>query len=102
VKVTQTKFSSGEKLMEQTIKIADEISSYLVDNFLFGKAEALREDETLLGNVIDSTGVVEFVMFLQDRFGITVEDDEVNTENLDSVKKASAYVTRKLGNTVKK
>jgi acyl carrier protein len=39
--------------------------------------------------------VVELVVFLQERFDITVQDEEVTTENLDSVNKAAAYVARK-------
>ncbi len=82
--------------MMQTADIEHEIQTFLVDNFLFGRVEELREDEPLLGNVIDSTGVMELVMFLQDRFGITVEDGEVTTENLDSVKNAARFVEIKL------
>ncbi len=80
----------------QTTDIGHEIRSFLVDNFLFGHSEKLQDDESLLGNVIDSTGVVEFVVFLQERFGLTVEDDEVTTENLGSVRNATAFIEGKL------
>jgi len=69
----------------------------LVETFLFGRNEELTDDAPLLDTVIDSHGVVEFVVFLQDRFAIRVEDDEVNTNNLDSVNKTAAYVRSKLG-----
>ncbi len=80
-----------------TADIEHEIRSFLVDNFLFGRNDKLRDDEPLLGNVVDSTGVVELVVFLQERFGITVEDEEVS-ENLDTLEKAVAYVEKKLQN----
>jgi acyl carrier protein len=80
-----------------TADIEHEIRSFLVDNFLFGRNDKLRDDEPLLGNVVDSTGVVELVVFLQERFGITVEDEEVS-ENLDTLEKAVAYVENKLQN----
>lgn len=80
----------------QTTDIHQEIQTFLMDNFFVGRAEELRDDEPLLGNVIDSTGVMELVMFLQDRFAITVEDGEVTTENLDSLKNAVSFVKRKL------
>jgi acyl carrier protein len=80
----------------QTTNIEHEIRSFLVDNFLFGRNEKLRDDEPLLGNVVDSTGVVELVVFLQERFDITVEDEEVTTENLGSVQNAVAFIGRKL------
>ena len=84
----------------QTTDIEHEIRTFLVNNFLCGRDEGLRVEEPLLGNVIDSTGVMELVMFLQERFAITVEDDEVTTENLGSMKNAVAYVDRKVQNKV--
>jgi acyl carrier protein len=81
----------------QTTDIEREIRSFLVDTFLFGHNEELRDDAPLIDKVIDSHGVVELVVFLQERFVIRVEDEEVTTDNLDSVNKAVAYVTRKLG-----
>jgi acyl carrier protein len=77
--------------------IEREIRNFLVTNFLFGRAEALRDSESLLGTVIDSTGSLELVAFLQERFAITVEDEDVVPENLDSVKNVVAYVVRKVG-----
>jgi acyl carrier protein len=82
----------------QTTDIGNEIRSFLVASFLFGRNDKLRDDEPLLGNVVDSTGVVEFVVFLQERFDITVEDDEVKAENLGSVQNAIAFIERKLLN----
>jgi acyl carrier protein len=67
-----------------------------VETFLFGRDEELRDDSPLMDKVIDSHGVVELVVFLQERFAIRVEDEEVTNDNLDSVNKAVAYVTRKL------
>ena len=80
----------------QTIDIEREIRSFLVDNFLFGRTEEWRDHVSLLGNVIDSTGAIELVTFLQDRFAITVEDDEVVPENFDTLENVVAYVKRKL------
>jgi acyl carrier protein len=80
----------------QTVEIEHEIRTFLVDNFLFGDGQKLQDSVPLLGNVIDSTGVMELVLFLQDRFSITVEDEEVVADNLDSVKSAAAFVGRKL------
>jgi acyl carrier protein len=82
----------------QTLEIEQEIRTFLVDNFFMGRAEELKTSSPLLGSVIDSTGVLQLVMFLQDRFAITVEDDEVNAENLDSVDNVVGFVERKLRN----
>ena len=82
----------------QTTDIEQDIRTFLTENFLVGSNEPLRDEDSLLGNVVDSNGVLELVMFLQDRFAITVEDDEVTTENLDSVRNVVEYVGRKLRN----
>jgi|HubBroStandDraft_6_1064221.scaffolds.fasta_scaffold593610_1 acyl carrier protein len=79
-----------------TTDIERDIRGFLVDTFLFGRSEELRDDAPLMDKVIDSHGVVELVVFLQERFAIRVEDEEVTTDNLDSVDKAAAYVARKL------
>lgn len=79
-----------------TTEIESKVRSFLVNNYLFGRSEALRDNESLLDNVIDSTGVLELVVFLQDSFAITVADEEVTPDNLDSVEKAVAYVSKKL------
>jgi acyl carrier protein len=79
----------------QTIDIEQQIRTFLVDNFLFGRSEALRDDALLLGDVIDSTGVIELVVFVQERFAITVEDEEVTEENLGSVNQVVAFVAKK-------
>jgi acyl carrier protein len=83
-----------------TTDIEREIRSFLVDTYLFGRNEEVRDDAPLMDKVIDSHGVVELVVFLQDRFAIRVEDEDVTTDNLDSVNKIVGYVTRKLNHRV--
>jgi acyl carrier protein len=80
--------------------IEREVRSFLIDHFLSGRAERLREDGSLLGNVVDSMGVLELVTYLQDRFSITVEDEDVVPGNLDSVNNLVAFVARKLGTNI--
>lgn len=77
-------------------EIGRDIRTFLIDNFLFGRAEELKDGEPLQGNVIDSTGALELVAFLQDHFGITVEDEDVTPENLESVNNVVSYVATKL------
>ena len=64
----------------QTTDIEREIRTFLVETFLFGRDEELRDDSPLMDKVIDSHGVVELVVFLQERFAIRVEDEEVTNE----------------------
>ncbi len=80
----------------QKAEIEQQLREYLVKNFLFGRAEALSDDTPLLGNVIDSTGALELMTFLQEHFSITMEDEDMVPENLDSVGRVVAYVERKL------
>jgi acyl carrier protein len=84
----------------QTIDIEREIRSFLMEHFLSGRAEKLRDDGSLLGDVIDSVGVLDLVTYLQERFKIMVEDEEVVPGNLDTVNNLVAYVARKLGSEV--
>jgi len=76
--------------------IQQEIRTFLTENFLFGQANGFTDDTPLLGNVIDSTGVLQLVIHLQAQFAITIGDEEVTTENLGTVKDAAEFVERKL------
>lgn len=82
-----------------TVEIGSEVRDFVVTNFLFGKGDDLSDDESLLDNgVIDSTGVLELVSYLQERFDIRIEDDEIVPANLDSVRSLVEFVARKTGN----
>ena len=75
----------------------DKIRSFIMENFLFGNDQGLNDDTSLLDEgVIDSTGILELVSFLEEGFDISVEDDEILPENLDSIKNVVAYLKRKM------
>ena len=81
----------------QTIDVESEIYKFVVDNFMFGQAAGLGYDESLLQKgVIDSTGVLELVSFLQETFNITVEDNEIIPANLETIHGIVSYVNKKL------
>jgi acyl carrier protein len=80
----------------QATEIEQEIRNFLTEKFLFGRSEALNDNAPLLGNVIDSQGVIELIVFVQDRFAITVDDEEVTTDNFASVKSTVAFIEGKL------
>lgn len=67
--------------------IRKQIRQYIADNFLFSDdGYQLSEDASLLEEgIVDSTGVLELVMFVKETFNITVEDEEIVPENFDSV-----------------
>jgi acyl carrier protein len=79
----------------QATEIEQEIRNFLTEKFLFGSSDGLKDDTPLLGNVIDSQGVIELIVFVQERFHITV-DEEVTTDNFASVKSTVAFIENKL------
>lgn len=80
----------------QLTEIEEEIRNFLIETFLFGSGETLSEDVPLLGSVIDSQGAIELVAFIQQRFNIEVQDEEVTIGNLTSVRSVAALVEKKL------
>ena len=71
--------------------------NFVVENFLFGNANGLADDTSFLeAGILDSTGVLEVVAFLEQQFGVRVDDDELTPENLDSISSIGAFVSRKL------
>ena len=73
------------------------IRDFVVENFLFGAANGLKDDTSFLEEgIIDSTGILELVTYLEDEFSITVEDEELIPENLDSIDNVTAYLGRKI------
>lgn len=73
------------------------IKDFIVENFMFGSEEGLRDDTSFLDEgIIDSTGILELVDFLEERFSIQVEDEELVPENLDSLNNIETYLSRKV------
>lgn len=81
--------------MPMTVETA--IRRFIADNFLFGgDAAAIAEGESLLeAGLVDSTGILELVGFLEETFAIRVADAEIVPDNLDSIAAIAAYVRRK-------
>ena len=76
--------------------LKQQIREFIVENFLFGEANGLEEETSFLENgIIDSTGILELVTYLEDTFGIEVEDEELVPENLDSIANVVKYLTTK-------
>lgn len=75
----------------------DVLRRFVEQNLLFGEAATFAESDSFLElGLIDSTGVLELVAFVERTFGITVEDDEVVPDNLDSIANLSGFIERKL------
>lgn len=82
--------------MDKTIK--QQIVEFITTNFLFDETNInLDEADSLLeGGIIDSTGVLELVAFIEETYSIKVEDEEIVPENLDSIQAITIYITHKL------
>ena len=76
---------------------SSKVREFVVETFLFGDGESLKEDTSFLEEgIIDSTGILELLMFLEETFSIKVEDDEIIPENLDNLQKIARFIDRKL------
>lgn len=74
------------------------VHRFVVDTFLYRESpDLLRGDDSLLAlGLVDSTGVLDLVQFLEAEFSINIADDEIVPENLDSVNRIVDFVRRKL------
>ena len=76
-----------------------EIRNFIVENFLYGQDDNFTDDVSFLEKgIIDSTGVLELVTFVEDKFGVTVEDEELIPDNFDSLSKLSSFISKKMNN----
>jgi acyl carrier protein len=75
------------------------VTAFIVENFLFGNAaDAPKPDASFMETgLIDSTGILELVTFIEGKYEISVGDDQLVPENLDSVANIAAFVARTRG-----
>ena len=80
-------------------EVRSTIKEFILDRFMIGRSpEFLKDSESMLEKgVIDSTGMLELVGFIEERFGITLEDEELTPEYLESVDNIVRFVVRKSG-----
>jgi len=73
------------------------VRGFVIENFLFGDGEVLKDDTSFMEEgIIDSTGILELVFFIEETFGFSVEDDELVPENMDSLQNIDRFIDRKL------
>ena len=77
--------------------IEQQLRRFVSDNFPFGPVDGLSGDDSFLDQgIVDSTGVLELVAFIEETYGITVQDQELVPANLDSINRLVSFVERKL------
>jgi len=80
------------------MEIKEQIRAFVTSNFYVADPAALEDDASLLDRgIIDSTGVLEVIFFIEETFGIKVEDSEMLPDNLDSIDRITNFVARKKG-----
>jgi len=74
-----------------------ELRQFILENYLLRQDDgSLKDADSLMARgILDSTGALELAMHLQDRYGITVQDEELHPDNLDSIDRIAAFIERK-------
>ena len=83
------------------VNIKDKLKIFIRDNFLLGDiSKVIDDDDSFLEKgIIDSTGVLELVSFIEESFNIKVEDEELIPDNLDSINRLNTYIKLKINNS---
>ena len=78
------------------MEITQQVRKFITSNFYVPNPAALADNASLLEQgIIDSTGVLEVIGFIEDTFGITIDDREMIPDNLDTIERISGFVQRK-------
>ena len=79
--------------MDNSVKVRE----FVVENFLFGDGEVLKYETSFMKEgIIDSTGILELMFFLEETFGFSIEDDDLVPENMDNLQNITRFIDRKL------
>lgn len=75
-----------------------DVKAFIVSNFLFGQeGTGIADTQSFLeSGIIDSTGLLELIAFVEEKYGISVGDREMVPDNLDSLQNISQFIARKL------
>jgi acyl carrier protein len=72
------------------------VRQFLLDNFMMGADATIDDDSSFMNDhILDSTGFIELITFVEEVFGIEVEDEEMLPENFDSLLNVERFVARK-------
>lgn len=78
------------------MSLHEDIREFIVENFLFGEDNGLKDTSSFLEEgIIDSTGIMQLVSFIQEQYLIVIEDEELTPENLDSIQKVANFIQEK-------
>ena len=78
--------------------ISAKVRNYIVTTFLFGDSSKLGDETSFLDNsILDSTGMLELINFVEQEFAISIDPSELVPDNLDSIKNVTEFIERKKG-----
>jgi acyl carrier protein len=81
-------------------KLKTKLGKFIIDNFLFGNGDGLKDDTSFIEEgIIDSTGVLELVTYIEEEFDIKIEDEDLIPENFDSINNIAAYLLTRIETT---
>lgn len=84
--------------MSETSEIRQAVRQFVVDNFLFGQDGDLEDGTSFMDQgIIDSTGILELVAFVEKTWDVKVEDEDLVPDNMDSLDNICAFIQSKLG-----
>lgn len=87
---------SPRELFTNPMDVSEKVRAFVTSNFYVPDPVSLRDDASLIdAGIVDSTGVMEIVQFLETELGVKVADAEIVPENVDSVARISSFVKRK-------
>ena len=77
--------------------VKKQLRDYIVENFLFGDTEMefSDSDSFMEKGILDSTGILDVILYLEENFNMKVEDDELIPDNLDSIDNLTAFIEQK-------
>ncbi len=79
-------------------EIGQKVRSYIETTFLFGDSSRLSSDMSFLdSSILDSTGMLELISFIEQEFAISIDPTELVPDNLDSISKVTRFIERKKG-----
>lgn len=77
-------------------EISATIRGYIVSTFLFGDGSRLADETSFMENgILDSTGMLELISFIEQEFGLSIDPSELVPDNLDSIRNVTAFIERK-------
>lgn len=85
-----------ESQVNTGLDIRTKLRQFIKNNFLLGNDSNLKDDDSFMGKgIVDSTGILEVVSFVEEAFGFKVDDEELFPENLDSIDNLTAFIQKK-------